>query len=178
MTSSGANGQSTVSWAMFVLDHLCCFVFQFRLTPSRVVVSFFFFSFLWSWKLLFPKETDSQKNVKSSWMCLKLCIFSSVVQQFMCQYPNSKAKTKEHSCFQEARGAKQKWNSFQMGLLLQQMLHWRLSYGFIEKNASLAVKMVFKTGLYFWETLSLDCWNDTKELVFWMLKIRTLPKQK
>lgn len=84
--------ESTVCFAILFLDHLNYSVVQFSLIPSTVVESFFVL--LWSWKLLLPEEMDSQNNVKSSRMCLELCIFSSIVQHFTCEYSNSKAKTK------------------------------------------------------------------------------------
>lgn len=84
--------EGTVRFAILFLDHLNCSVVQFSLIPSTVVESFFVL--LWSWKLLLPEEMDSQNNVKSSWMRLELCIFSSIVQQFTCEYSNSKAKMK------------------------------------------------------------------------------------
>lgn len=50
--------------------------------------------FCWeSCKLLLPEEMDSQNN-EIFWMCLELCIFSSIAQQFTCKYSNSKAKLK------------------------------------------------------------------------------------
>lgn len=39
-------GESTVSFALFFFDHLCWFVVQFSLIPSRPVESFFVFSVL------------------------------------------------------------------------------------------------------------------------------------